>query len=269
MSAKRTNVFVIALIGAFLSAVPFEWATLAQPGGGRRRGGPSSPPTNPSRGPESPRGSSAQGLTRIIKFKPFDPEQYEEEFLGYLLVKPVYPGSDVERVLVPELDRFKLTVADREIDIDDYELFLAKGMMCAIQTRTVDSSTVPLHIAKVLTQIELCVIEIEGRIKKLTDDLVRLRAKPLRDQPWPQLQAEHTAGAGRSSTADQDDPRRHLIVRFSIVEDLTSFVDEDGWSADLSDFEEGQAVRATVVVGRPRGILLKMMPAPMEGDDRG
>ncbi len=211
------------------------------------------------------RGGSALALSRIIKFKPIDSDQ--DAYPGYLLVRSLRPGASVERVLVPQWDRMKMTVPGHDIDVDDYESFLIKGIVCEVQSKDIDSSQSPSHISKEATQINMSVVEIEGRIKRITDDMVRLRAKPLDDKPWPHLAAAQDKGSRATSQTSRNDPARFLIVRFQILEDLTELVDEDDWAVDPSDFREGEPVWATVIIGRPRGILLRLKPAPQSDPD--
>lgn len=253
MNAKRSAMIltVASLVAASLPG--FVRAQPANPNGGIPSG----------RGGR--RGGSALALSRIIKFKPFDADH--DDYPGYLLVRSLQPGASVERVLMPQWDKVRLTIPGHHVEVDDYESLLIKGIVCEVQSKDIDSSQAPLHISKEVTRIIMSVVDVEGRIKRITDDLVRLRAKPVDNQPWPQLAAAQFKGSRAASQSVRNDPARFLIVRFNILEDLTELVDEDDWAIDPSDFQEGERVRATVIVGRPRGILLKLKPARQDDAD--
>lgn len=263
IARRQVAVVRCAVLAAFFSIV-FAFPAHAQ-SSGRGRGRPS--PPSPSAPPGQPRtddpsGTASAPLCRIIRFDSIKSEfidDNEAEYLGYLLAKPLPRGHSVVKLRVPTPDRFTLTIPNHKFECDDYTELLAHGLNCRVKWEETPSVESPRRTTKELSQITFSVVDVEGTIKQITDDLVRLRAKPVNDAPWPHLLEKEYTGS-RTAPAARSRAARYLIGRFRYVDELTKVVDEDDWETDLSSFEAGWKVRATVIVGQPHGVLLHMKP---------
>jgi len=248
----------------FLCAMPVE--AQRGPGGG----GPSRPPRpdQPPRG-DQPQGEQPSGSEqgRLVKFKPAKDGSKDEELLGVLSVKAFGKDTKVVRIMVRRSDELKVKVQDHVFDVDELEEVLWRGLYCTASWRLEDSDSKRKRKKKELHDLAFDTLEIEGKVYKIEDGTVIIKGVPKDGRPWPDEDANARSGPpGRRDNKPKRVIRRK--VKLKALESLSAFKDAADDEVGLDDFEVGQEVEATVVYGRPYGMVVAMrIPSDGSGKD--
>lgn len=240
---------VVSWCVLFVCAMPVE----AQRGPG---GGPGQPP--PRKPPKEDRPSgSEQG--RLIKFKPAKDGNEDEDLLGVLSVKAFGRDAKVVRIIVRRSDDLKVKVRDHVFDSEELGEVLWRGLYCTASWRLEDSTR--KRKKKELQNLSFDTIEIEGTVYEIDDGMVIVKGVPKGGRQWPDVEAK--ARGGRSGWQNNK-PKRVIRrkLKLKVLEDLAAFLDASGDEMGLDDFEIGQEVEATIVYGRPYGMVVAMRIPP-------
>ncbi len=226
----------------------------AQMGGGRRRGGGGGRPKKP-KGPtqDVPEQADAPGQQtgRIVKFKPAKEDEEDENLLGMLSVRPFRKGQKTLKMSVRRADTLRIELGDAKIEGEDILEYMWKGLHCTAGW-AFENPDKKKPKKKELRSLRLDSLIVSGKIDKIEDDLIVIKARPKNGQNWPDLAAKQDPGKNPTT-------KKKIILRklkLKILEDVSKFVDAKKEELDLDEFEVGKKVDATVVYGRPFGILL-------------
>lgn len=248
---------VVSWCVLFISASP----TAAQPRG-PGGGGPNRPPPGQPPGEDRASGSE-QG--RLIKFKPAKDDSGDEDLIGVLRVKGFAKGTKVVRINVRRSDDLKVKVRDHVFDSEELEGVLWRGLYCTASWQLEDSKR--KRKKKELRDLSFDTLQIEGTVYEIEDGVVIVKGVPKDGRQWPDVEAKARGGpAGRRDNRPKRVVRRK--VKLKVLEDLSTFLDAADDEAGLDDFEIGQEVEATVVYGRPYGMVVAMrIPSDGSGGD--
>jgi len=208
---------------------------------------------------------------RILRFKAGEPGEGPEGFMGELKLKP--EDDSARRLLKFEVidnEDFSVEIPHREIDPFLYRDLMIKGLYVSAswdwKEKVEDESKRRPHDDKVLKVLKLDTMELEGEFDKVEGDIVEIKATPMSGVEWP-----HLRGIDKSKRIthghDRNRGPRPMRVKLRLMEDISRFSDARGEPLDLLDFREKQKVQATVVYGRPEGILVELKHQEIGQDD--
>jgi len=250
-----------------LCAIPAEAQRGPNRPSGPGGGGPRRPP--PKKPPKDRPSGSEQG--RLIKFKPAKESSEDEDLLGVLSVKAFGNDKKVVRMLVRRSDDLKVRVRDHVFDTEELGDVLWKGLYCTASWRLDNRNPNRKRKKKELQGLSFDTLDVEGTVYQIDDGMVVVKGVPRGGRQWPDVQAKGRSGPnGRPGNRPRRVIRRKLKLK--VLEDVTTFLDASGDEMGLDDFEIGQEVEATVVYGRPYGMVVAMrIPSDGSGsnDDRG
>ncbi len=239
----------------------------AQMGGGRRRaggrGGKPKKPKAPT--PQQPEQADAPGQEtgRILKFKAAKENEEDEDLLGKLLVRPFKKGRKTLKLSVRRSDTLRIELGDAKIEGDDILEYFWKGLHCTAGWGF-ENPDKKKPKKKELRSLRLDSLIVSGKIDKIEDDVIVIKAMPKNGQDWPDLAAKEDPGKNPSAKKKI----RLRKLKLKMLDDISKFLDAKKEPLDLDDFEVGKKVDATVVYGRPFGILLVLQsPTADKPDD--
>lgn len=246
-----------------LSAIPAQAQTPAGRGGGKKPTAKKGPiqPRETNTGNKKLEPGSFSG--RIIKFEPVDADKgaakdgKEENLVGELSIRPFEKGGRLLKVKVFRVDEMHVEVGGHQFEIDEFSQILWKGLMVTAEWRYKDAK----ERIKELKSLTFDTFEIEGEIEKIEDGMVIVQAKPKDGKEWPDANATAApttiGGKGRGAPV-KDELRRARKLKLKIMEDVTKYLDAARAESDLNEFAANQKIEATIVYGKPNGMLLAL-----------
>lgn len=233
-------------------------------------------PTSPNQ-PDEP--SPGMLRCRIIKFEVVDGEKTREkdqDLAAYVMVRPLSRNARPLRLAVLNGGNVSFVLGRHALEESAWKDFPWKGLHCEVNW--VQTGDDPLTrekepARKELRSLSFELLEVMAEIERIEDGAVVLRALPKAGRPWPDAEPPDK-DAPKPSPAPKEPAVRKL--RLKVLDGITTLLDEKGGEADLKDFQPGQRVEATLVLGSGDGILVSMPPVgeddkPGEtggGDDR-
>lgn len=198
---------------------------------------------------------------RIVRYTPSDLGEWDD-FHGNLLVKPVAFGSHVERLyLVKE----RPPRIDVDADLPEEDLYLElfdPGLYCTVQWSKQRIPEDARRPTKVLLRIEFTPIEVDGTILSIQEDEIKVRVHPASGTPWPHVLAREKPGADTQSDRAKARLSRPLVARLAWMPDVSEWMDEYGDPCNSWDYNEGEPIRASIIVGVSQGLILSMSRVP-------
>lgn len=265
---RRLHMFgILCAVFAGVLLVDAEAAD-AQMGGGRSRGGGRRPTKKPNTPPpaDQPQDVEAPGqqVGRIIKFKGAKEGEEDETLLGTLSVQPFKKGGKTLKLLVRKSDTLRIDIGDTKIEGDEILEYLWKGLHCTAGWAFEDSDAKKPK-KKALRTLKLDTLAVVGKLDSIEDNVITLKARPANGQDWPDLIAKLDSGA------DPSRGKKKVVLRklkLKILENVSKFEDAKKDPLDLGEFEVGKDVDATIVLGRPFGILVVLQSPTAENREK-
>ncbi|MFQ5429319.1 MAG: hypothetical protein ACE5E1_03320 [Phycisphaerae bacterium] len=272
VSHRRLSGGIVAACACVL--LVFSAPAEAQLGGGGGRGrktGPSKPrPAQPPPPPEKGVGDVPGTLEGwILRFKPAKDDQESEDLLGVLLVKPTQKKARVVKLNVPRTDTLKIEVGTHKFNLDEDVDLIWKGLYCRAGWGFKDPDA--KRKVRELRVLSFDTLDIAGKIVKIEDDMIVIKARPKNGQDWPDAKAKTGRTSPRNPKARNKKARiRWKKLKLKVMEDVSQFYDVEKEEIDLNDFEVNQEVEATVVYSKREGMVVAMrMPSEGGSDNRG
>jgi hypothetical protein len=270
--AARLTVTLLAAL--FCMSVAADSA-FAQGGGFRRAGGgkkssdPKQPPTKQDKPPPLTPG---QQNGTIISYKVAKDADIEKGIAGYLTVKSFEKnakplkltvfkeGEDGDPSVIVKLGEYQFE------DIEDYGDIFWKGLYVTAGWGYKDENAKVK--VKELRTLDFNGIDIKGKIDKIEDDVVTIKAVPKNDQDWPHLagQNDKPPQTTKAGTLPPAKKIRNLKIKLKNVEDVSKLFDAENEEASLSSFEAGQAIEGTIVFSAKFGMIVKLAPPGVSGE---
>ncbi len=260
--SDRTSRFCLLLSAFACVALIFAAPSQAQVGGGGMgRKKPSDRPDRPTpqQPPKVDRETPGNVEGRILKFQPAKEGSDDEDLLGYLSVKPFGKNEKSLKLKVNRSDDLRISVAAHEFELDEIAEVCVKGLSCSAGWGFEDPDA--KRKVKELHSLSFATLEVEGKIAKIEDGMVHIKAKPKNGQDWPGADSSAAGAAGRGG-GDSNKPKkiRTRTLKLRIMEDLSKITDEDAIESDLNEFAVDDEVDATVVVGTKESMMVAMRP---------
>lgn len=268
-------VFVAALSVWLIAAEPVAAQIGASPKGRPGRRDKGNKPARPTRSKAwSDVGSHR---SRILKFELAEAGE-DEELIGTLKIMPLEQDAKTVTLQVRRSEDLKIELGRHVFDPAEFEDIPWKGLICTATWGYPDDAEAEADPAysernekkkkkkkkRVLQSLRFETMQVKGKIKEIEGDLIVLRAKPVNNQPWPESRRP-------SRKTPKDGKTKKILLKklkLKIYEDVTDFVDQNEAPLDFGDFEEGQEIEATIVLGRKLGIMVTLA-APNIESERG
>ncbi len=212
--------------------------------------------------------------SRILKFELAEAGE-DEELIGTLKIMPLEQDARTITLQVRRSEDLKIELGRHVFDPAEFEDIPWKGLICTAtwgypddaEADPADSERNEKKKKKkkkkrVLQSLRFETMQVKGKIKEIEGDLIVLRVKPANNQPWPESRRP-------SGKAPKDSKTKKVLLKklkLKIYEDVTDFVDRNEAPLDFGDFEEGQEIEATIVVGRKMGIMVTLAAPNIESE---
>jgi len=269
----------LALRAAAVAAAGFLSAAVllyAQSGGG---GSGVRPPRGPGgglgasgsgRGGSNP-GGGAHERCRIIKFDEFSDDDSgswlttDEPagfYVGRLFAKPLARGKRSVRALLPR--DLRVTLLGATLAPDDISDALIRGAYCDLGWRKPRFADQARRSDRELTSVTFQPLDVKGTIREVNDDsidepaTIAIRAEPIGRAVWPHLSGQTGSSSSALSQAEYERCSRPLVIRLVVLHAYTVLVDDHGYEVSFSSLAPEDSIRATIVFGMPRGILVRL-----------
>ncbi len=258
---RRIGLLLPAFAGV---ALVFGAPVQAQIGGGgmgKKPAGRKPDKPTPQQPPKTDRDSPGNVEGRIIKFKPAKEGSENEDFLGYLLIKPFEKNEKPLTLKINRSEDLRISVAEHDFELDQLAEVCIKGLSCTAGWGFEDPDA--KKKVKELHSLSFGTIEVEGKISKIEDGMVHIKAKPKNGQDWPGTDPAAGGPANRRGGGGDDKTTKRVRVRtlkLRIMEDLSKLTDEDNFESDLGEFSVDDEVDATVVFGARESMMIAMRP---------
>jgi hypothetical protein len=274
MTTRRISswafVFVAALSVWMIAAEPVAAQIGATPKG-RTRGGR-------DKGPKQARPKRSMAWSdvgshrsKILKFELAEAGE-DEELIGKLKIMPLELHAKAVTLLVRRSDDLKIELGGHVFDPAEFEDIPWKGLICNVTwgypeqdeddpAGRDDPKPRKPKKKRELKALRFETMQVKGKIKEIDGDLIILRARPANGQPWPMIK--------KPSDKPPKETKKKIPLKklkLKIYEDVTDFVDRNEQPLDFGDFEEGQEIEATVVVGK-MGIMVTLAAPDIESDE--
>lgn len=211
---------------------------------------------------QAPAPGSIEGY--ILRYKVADEEDKKEdaELIGTLKIKPYGKDTSLLVLQVRRQDNLKVTLGDKEFELDELAGALKKRMHVKADWDFLDptSKRDDKYKQKVLRSLSFKTTEVDGTVEEILDGgRLIVYGVPVNDMQWPDYVPDNKPGE-----MDKKKVRKKKLKLFT-VEDLTKIFTSESEDADLSDFKVGDTVRVTVVyAGSKPGYVLKVRPPGVE-----
>lgn len=270
----HSSLFVLAfsLLLTLLLALPESVS--AQ--GMQPRGGPPGRGMDPNRKPSTPtsRPSSnepqwkdtGRDFVRILKYEPVK-DSSEEDLLGYVTVKALAKGAKALKLRVRKGEDVRVEINGQAIDPEKYGDLPWKGLCAnaewgkAYSKGGGDKKSKSSSKEQEIQTLNFETITVEGAIESIEGDTIVIKAKPTNDQDWP-----NTSPTPKTGTTEKKVPFKKLKLK--ILEGITQFAGGKGGSLELTDFQVGQDVEASVSCGIKLGLLSVLKAPGVEGTNK-
>jgi hypothetical protein len=229
------------------------------------------PPVQPDQPQEPGDKTSAQGV--ILKFEAADSSK-DANAAGYLSIKPLAKDAKVLRLTVPKGGDFHLSIGSHTIGEDEYATFPWKGLLCEVrwsgETDEGDEGRNSKPREKTLQSLMLETLQVRGKIVKIGDDTVALKAKPVDNRDWPDLRSPQSPPKGKPGNSRKPPKVAARKLTARILDGISECLDDAGKTAGLKDFTVGEKVKATVAYGMDTSIVISLEPITKgDGKDSG
>lgn len=254
---------VLGLI-AFLLVSEAAYGQRARGGGTRRK--TRSQTTSVQR--EKPRTDALQPGSQKGQIYKFQAAEGEDGLIGTLTVRPE-TGGKILKLRVRKSDTLRISLAGHEFEPEAFSDVFVKGLFCSADWGFVGEQTPPdnkrASTPKELRGLTFETIEVSGKIETIEGDTIVLKAVPMGDRKWPDIEAK--LAANPNAKVPEKAPRKKLKLK--MIDAVTTYVDAAKFPLALGDFEADQEVQAMIVFGKKQGILVELRSLTAEEREPG
>lgn len=216
----------------------------------------------------------ADDLYRIMKYEAVDDTAAEQDlapgeepsrhYVGRVFAKPLRSGSAAIRLLLSPDGISCPELQGNKVPPDNYTAVLTRGLVCGLSYRDPGPGDHVRRGEYELSAVTLHPVDVEGEIRGIdvgaSDEpaTVSIWARPVGDGKWRHYPDSAYSASGSLSPASLKRLTRSMLLRLHVIPEYAILRDEGGFDCELWNFARGDSVRAKVVVGIPRGLLLRM-----------
>jgi len=253
---------VMGLI-AFLLAAETAYGQRARGGGPRRS------QTQTTRAPrETPKSDVLQPGSQKGQIYKFEASEGDDNLIGTLTVRPD-TGGRILKLRVRKSETLRISLAGHDFEPEAFNDVFIKGLFCSADWGFVGEQTPPdnkrASTPKELRGLTFETIEVSGKIEAIEGDTIVLKAVPMGDRKWPDIEAK--LAANPNAKVPEKAPRKKLKLK--MIDAVTTYVDAARFPLALGDFEADQEIQAVIVFGKKQGILVELRSLTAEEREPG
>ncbi len=212
--------------------------------------------------------------SRVLKFET-EVSGDEGEFIGTIKIKPIEKKSRTVSLLLRESDELRITVGGYTVTVDELEELPWKGLYCTTSWRfgppidleddSGEDVKKPRRQKRELQSLTFDLLNVEGTIHSVEEDIIILKVKPKNGKNWPDIEAKRILNPKYfgNRTTKRVAQRK---IKLKILDDVSKFLAGNGAPLDLMDFEDEQKIEATIIYGTRMGLMVKLVAPDVEGE---